>query len=658
MTVAITTITHVAHVDAPSALRDLPGWLCWRYEPSDNPGGKPRKVPYYATGGRRAGQQGTPEDRAQLTTFAAARAAAARRNMDGVGFAPMADFGIVALDFDNCVTDGQIHPDILPALSSTYAEFSPSGNGIRAFCRGQLGNLKAHGAPFGFETFSSKGYVTFTGQVLDIVEVMGNTDTVAPVDDAVMSLVRQRFSRQLEPAAAVETDAEPLGLTPSQIAEALEVLPTDLDYDQWLTVGMALHHETQGQGFELWDEWSRRSPKYTTREYGLARWNSFARGTGPIVTARSLVHLANEHGAHISLSAPASAEDFEAIVEAQQDPAKPVRFQFQPASLFASAQALPWLIKGVLPRAGLAVVYGASTAGKSFAVLDIGMAVARGIAWRGRRTRQGRVGYIVAEGSDGFRKRLAAYEKHHATSLDGVPFFVLAQAPNLMELKDARDIVVGIRAMGGADVVVIDTFAQTMPGANENAGEDVGKALAHCRRIHEATGALVVLVHHSGKDQAKGARGWSGLRAAADAEIEVVRDATGRSLQLTKSKDGEDGTRWGFALDVVELGLDEDGDPITSCVAVEAELPVAARVGKPLGPNEVIVNDVIQEFAKAQSAGIEVAAVIAEAVKRMPAPEDGKRDTRKQRARRALETLTAGGEAPYWLGDDGCIEVL
>jgi hypothetical protein len=50
----------------------------------------------------------------------------------------------------------------------------------------------------------------------------------------------------------------------------------------------------------------------------------------------------------------------------------------------------------------------------------------------------------------------------------------------------------------------------------------MGLALSHCKHIYEVTGAIVLLVHHSGKDAAKGARGWSGIRAAADTEIEIV----------------------------------------------------------------------------------------------------------------------------------------
>jgi hypothetical protein len=254
---------------------------------------------------------------------------------------------------------------------------------------------------------------------------------------------------------------------------------------------------------------------------------------------------------------------------------------------------------------------------------------------------------------------VAAYAQQNDVDLGQVPMVVLNAAPNLMDAKDSAAVAAAIQAAGGADVVVVDTLAQTMPGANENAGEDVGKALGHCKRIHEATGALVVLVHHSGKDQARGARGWSGLRAACDAEIEVVKtDAGARYMRLSKAKDDEDGLEWGFELQQVQVGVDEDLEPITSCVVREAVVNKAKTIGRVLGPVEATVNQVLQEFAKVQLAGIEVDAVLAEAVRLMPEPEAGKRDTRRQHARRALKSLTETDGAPYELAEDNTVSVL
>jgi hypothetical protein len=226
----------------------------------------------------------------------------------------------------------------------------------------------------------------------------------------------------------------------------------------------------------------------------------------------------------------------------------------------------------------------------------------------------------------------------------------LGAAPNLLQKPDVLDLGRAIRAIGSVGLVIVDTFAQVTPGANENAGEDMGKALANCRAVHDATAATVVLVHHSGKDASKGARGWSGIKAAADAELEVVRTETGRALRVSKQKDGEDGLEFGFALDVVHLGLDEDGDPITSCVVVEAEMPRAVST-RPLGRVQAVVNEAAQRLlANAPSAS--VAAVVAEAVQCMPEPEDGKRDRRAEHVKRALDELCSGTDPLYRVDGD------
>lgn len=662
---AVTTITpHLTQLRAPDQLRGLQGWLIWRLEPQEG-SDKPRKVPYYATGGKRHGVNGRPEDRARLVTFEAACAAAARRGFDGVGLALMPEFGITALDFDSCIGPAGLHPDVQRLVAGTYAEFSPSGAGVRAFVTGGLGNHKTQDAPFGFETFESKGFVTFTGNALPHVAALQLVgEELAEASPDLLAYCAERFGTRAAQAFdgladdPLMTYAPPLGLSKAQLGEALDVLPDDLSYDQWVAVGMALHHETGGDdaAFELWDAWSSRSPKYSNREYGLERWRSFGQVVPgrQLVTARSLVKMANAHGARVVPGV--SLADFEQVQKAAA--AKPGRFPVVQAAEFAEGAAPQWLIKGLLPRADLVVLYGESGAGKTFVALDLVMSLAREVPWRGLRVRRCKVVYVAAEGSGGLRKRLQAYARHHGISLADIDLHIVPAAPNLLMRDEALELARALAKLGPLDLVVLDTWAQVTPGGNENAGEDMGKALAHCKGISRATGAMVLLVHHAGKDTSKGARGWSGLRAAADAEIEVLRVGAARVVQVRKQKDGDDQGQWAFDLEEVPLALDADGDMVTSCVVVEAQMPAMGATAKPLGKWETVVNAVIQEMAQAQTSGIEVKAVLAEAVRRMPEPTDRKRDTRKQHAKRALEALCQGDEAPYWMGDDGCLEVM
>lgn len=320
----VRTITpHLKAIRAPRMLRSLPGWLLWRFEQHEGER-KPRKVPYYAGGGRRFGKCGTPEDCAKLVTFEAAVASAQRKGFDGVGFAPLGEFGVMCLDFDNCFRDGELLPEVEAMVAGTYAEFSPSGHGVRAFVRATgHGNRKSatEGNEYGLELFSDKGFVTFTGNVLDICTMLGCEDDVSEPNADLLAVIGARFARR----DIVAGEQRPTGMTEAQLREAVASLPNDLHYDEWLRVGMALHHETDGAGFDIWLDWSRKSPKHSSDEYCEAKWDSFGRNVGGDVatTVRSLLMLARNSGWVEDTSA-----DFEGV-QVHVDPAERQRPQYR-----------------------------------------------------------------------------------------------------------------------------------------------------------------------------------------------------------------------------------------------------------------------------------------------------------------------------------------
>lgn len=265
------------------------------------------------------------------------------------------------------------------------------------------------------------------------------------------------------------------------------------------------------------------------------------------------------------------------------------KFNFQSLAAFAARTPAPWVIKGVLPQAELGLLIGQPGCGKSFFALDLALAIATGAPWCGHKVRQGRVAYIAAEGAGGFANRVKAVLRHKDLDPSAVPLSILPSAPNFMDKADVVDVARSIVHGGGADVIFIDTYAQVTPGADENSGRDVGKSLALCRGLHRATRALVILLHHTGKDASKGARGWSGLTAAADVAIEVVRfDSGDRMATVVKQKDGADGGEFGFRLEPVILGIDEDDEEITSCVLEHTEAPSKERRTRnsPLKPEQ------------------------------------------------------------------------
>jgi putative DNA primase/helicase len=251
------------------------------------------------------------------------------------------------------------------------------------------------------------------------------------------------------------------------------------------------------------------------------------------------------------------------------------------------------IVEGVLGRAAMSVMYGDSNSGKTFAAIDLGAAVCRGMPWLGRNAVPGLVLYLATEAAGSVRMRLKAYQRFHGAQARG---FIIVQSPvNLFDGEaDVTAIlatVAEIEARYGERVLLIigDTLARIAAGANENSGEDMGVVIKHAETIRAATGATFLWIHHCGKDQARGMRGWSGMRAAIDTEIEITADeALGtRAAEITKQRDlpGK-GTRIGFRLEAVALGRNRWGTPRDSCVVIGADAP--AKVQKAKGrPSEV-----------------------------------------------------------------------
>ena len=269
----------------PAELRAIPNWLVWDLVQITGEK-KLRKIPSYVNGALRSGTQGSPEDRAQLATFE--EAVAASVNHTGIGFALLPDCGIVALDFDDCVVDGKVDPRVMEVVAGTYAESSPSGNGVRGFVRGNARSRNGNDGDPKVEVFGDSGFVTVTGNQLPEHDLIG-WDDVIPMTEVCREFLADRFG---EPAAGDDFAAlKPrLDLTPEQIQRALASLPKDMHYNDWIKVGQACHH--QGVDFEVWHAWSKGSPKYTTRDYCWERWRSFGRNRGPSITFATVLKMA------------------------------------------------------------------------------------------------------------------------------------------------------------------------------------------------------------------------------------------------------------------------------------------------------------------------------------------------------------------------------
>ena len=220
-------------------------------------------------------------------------------------------------------------------------------------------------------------------------------------------------------------------------------------------------------------------------------------------------------------------------------------FYFQSVGELLAAPAASWTVHEILPDCGIGVIWGASGSGKTFAALDLGCAIVRGVPWHGRDVERGGVLYVATEGN--LRGRIDAYLHHHGIgpeALDGLR--ILQSRINLLDHNaDLPKLLERIRALDldGIRLIVIDTLNRAMPGGNENASDDMGRMVDAATAIMEATGSTVMYVHHSGKEESKGSRGHSSLKAACDFELSVRRDGDVRSIHVEKVRDAEDGFR-------------------------------------------------------------------------------------------------------------------
>lgn len=238
----------------------------------------------------------------------------------------------------------------------------------------------------------------------------------------------------------------------------------------------------------------------------------------------------------------------------------------------------PPLIKGLLDQGTMSVLYGDSNVGKTFVAMDMAFHIGAGLPYGGMRTTRGLVVYVAAEGGNGARKRLAALrEKFPTTDVD---FLLLASSVDLRNPKaDTVPLCEAIRSLGRpVALLVIDTLSRALAGGDENSPVDMGALVKHFDVIRKACApAHLMAVHHTGKDKAKGARGHTLLRAATDTELEVAENV----ITATKQRDMDKSWSSGFSLTVHKLGLDADGDPVTSCtvnlVGVEEGRAAAAR---------------------------------------------------------------------------------
>ncbi|MFO1104587.1 MAG: AAA family ATPase [Amaricoccus sp.] len=429
----------------------------------------------------------------------------------------------------------------------------------------------------------SEGFETHLvdGAFLDHVE---GIEPVAPASGGGEPL--DELERELKQQQAEESFAEDMasGRLQSALAAIAEHgTGTTYTDPEWQTVVRALSHATRGsrEGFDVWARYVEICPRMRNwakdgehkaamvRRQARGDWNRYARRDhGRPVALGSLYHLAKAAGwAWEKPAPPATAPKI--------DPANLGLEWFHAATL---PQATPYLVRDLLDQGAASVVYGPSNSGKTFFALDLAFHLATGKEWNGRKVKRAAVLYLALEGGTGIVKRIMGIRQESEIPRP-IPFAYRRGGANLLAGDDKGDVAAIITmhrelmaADGAADLpsmIVIDTLSRSLSGGDENSPVDMTAFVGNVDRIREETGAHVLIVHHTGKDIAKGMRGHSSLVAAIDSEIEILRPDGGTfcKASVKKQRDHEsDYDLPAFRLKPVFLGDDDEGNPVRTAV--------------------------------------------------------------------------------------------
>lgn len=410
----------------------------------------------------------------------------------------------------------------------------------------------------------------------------------------------------LKKAERKHTTYEGEEVTDNEIRELLKYIQNDdLHYDDWIKVGMAIHDATGGEGFGLWDEWSMSSGKYCPDRMDN-HWHSFGKSANP-VRIGTLFHWAETNGfvREVTFDAPIAPISNEAEVATAAPKPKHVRMldalQADDDSEMARVANMQWLIDGLIPAESFGVFFGEPGCGKSFTMVDAACSVASGTPWQGLDTGdEGVVIYISAEGGNGMRFRKRAWEQKR-----GVRAPLMRVLPMTTIMDDPKDV--GLlsqvlreytRQKGVAiKMLIVDTLNRSMAG-NENDNSDMANFIRGCEQIQQEQRCGVVVVHHSGKDAEKGARGASALKAATDFEVMVAKKEDIITVSHTRSKDTEPLKPVLCKAEVVTIDgyTDYKGRPITSLVPMPASFADSIKAAGVMSERESVLIDVIRDL--------------------------------------------------------------
>lgn len=546
----------------PQRLRERPQWAI----------AGPDKIPLRADGQGRASVT-APHT---WSSFADACDAASRLGVD-VGYILSKDDQFTCIDVDlkpESPQEDYERSQMMTTTFDSYTELSRSGLGLHIWVEGNIGQgvRRTRGHLGGVEVYSQERFIICTGAVVLDRPIKPGGQWL----EQLVSEMRPASSCLAAEAWIDEPERESDEVILDRAFRAANGAKLRAHFDaNWEAIGHTDHSAADMALLQMLSFYTDNNvqlkrlflrSRLGLRDKAVQRKDYLDRTIAKVRSLESDLGSV-EHGREVAMAIMASA--LTKVLNAEKRPTPgPVALKLLSASELAARPPLRWIIHGVIPEVGIGAIFGPPGSGKSFLLLHLLGAISEGVFWFGLPAKAVPVVYVVLEGQGGLPQRIRAYQ-HVNGPLGRIAF--IEQQINLKDPAAVSMLVAAIRTSGmQGGVVCIDTLAASAPGIDENASKDMGALIAALHEMQEQLGGMVLVVHHTGKDTTRGLRGWSGLNGALDCSIEVSRASEDkadnrRSWEVAKSKDGRDGLRFNFELEVIELGYDLDGLPVSSC---------------------------------------------------------------------------------------------
>ncbi len=495
----------------------------------------------------------------------------------GLGYFPRSGAAMRAYDLDDCIdANGSVSADVaeILALGETFAEVSISGRGIRLWAAPSGSEADDWGTERnGYGASGTNGkFFTFLGQALD-----GSPAEIGPAPKTLARILAQT--------------GHTAGLTPPPDRAAWDGPLEDIDEAQT----EARLQEILGEGGALARRWGGDSDGLEDQSRSGRDFAVIGALSRAGMSFSEIVHLLVHHYGQPS----AAVEDWNDGNERQMRRAYArarkvtAEEEFEPVEISTPGSpegggkvdwieeadlVLPdlnefWRVDGVVPLQGVGVVYGSPGSGKSFICMDLALSIATGRPWAGKDLEPCEVVYVSSEGGKRAAvNRMVGWRQAHGVEdtsrlhCASANFNLVGGATSFLEALAERSVRPGL--------VVIDTLNQNYVG-DENSSLEMSKFVGATKAIQRRLNCFVLVIHHSGKNKANGARGHSALLGAVDFEAEAVgHNADPRILTITKNREGPSGESFGFDLKTVVLGQNNKGRDVTTLVPTPSNAPL------------------------------------------------------------------------------------